>query len=131
MILFFTQQTKVHLLLNLGFLSRSSVQTHMKMGFSFPCNISNTLGHVAALLWIQIKPEYEEKEKFMTLQEQFALKANNKNKKRCKLYNSKLKHSKRQPAEQDGVRRPWCREWLLNITSELKTQKYSESVKRT
>lgn len=49
----------------------------------------------------------------MILQEQFALKANNKNKKRCNLYNSKLKHSKSQPAEQERVKWPWCREIYL------------------
>lgn len=110
---FFTNQTKVHLVLNLGFLSRSSVQTHLRMGFSFPWSISNILSQDAALLWIQIKPEYEEKGKLMTLQKQFALKANNKNKKMCKLYSSKLKHSKWQPAEQEGVKWPWCREICL------------------
>lgn len=31
-----TQQTKAHLVLNLGFLSRSSIQTHLRMRFSFP-----------------------------------------------------------------------------------------------
>lgn len=52
--------------------------------------------------------------KFMTPQEQFALEANNKNKKRCKLYNSKLKHSKIQPVEHGGIRCPWYREIYLN-----------------